>query len=196
MPGTSPRFLFSFRAACPIHGSYWPEPSAPNRGRASHWRASLGREPTIGDRTGAGIAQTSRSPLCMNRSSSPHQQRPRVLRVNRPCAPTQAMQASGARSKREAVELGLLTLVGWHQQGEIRSFRFLSRCLVLNRGQQHPAQGQPIGRATGAVPLGAGPGARRSLGGGRAWLPPAAEAGTGPWRRPAAARQGAAPPGP
>ena len=33
------------------------------------------------------------------------------------------MQASGARSKREAVELGLRTLVGWHQQGEIRSFR-------------------------------------------------------------------------
>ncbi len=35
----------------------------------------------------------------------------------------QAMQASGARSKREAVELGLRTLVRLHEQGEIRSFR-------------------------------------------------------------------------
>jgi Arc/MetJ family transcription regulator len=35
----------------------------------------------------------------------------------------QAMQASGARSKREAVELGLRTLVKLQQQGEIRSFR-------------------------------------------------------------------------
>jgi len=35
----------------------------------------------------------------------------------------QAMQASGARSKREAVELGLRTLVRLQQQGEIRSFR-------------------------------------------------------------------------
>jgi len=35
----------------------------------------------------------------------------------------QAMQASGARSKREAVELGLQTLVRLQQQGEIRSFR-------------------------------------------------------------------------
>lgn len=33
------------------------------------------------------------------------------------------MQASGARSKREAVELGLRTLVRLQQQGEIRSFR-------------------------------------------------------------------------
>jgi Arc/MetJ family transcription regulator len=35
----------------------------------------------------------------------------------------QAMQASGARSKREAVELGLRTLVRLQQQGELRSFR-------------------------------------------------------------------------
>ena len=35
----------------------------------------------------------------------------------------QAMQACGARSKREAVELGLRTLVRLQQQGEIRSFR-------------------------------------------------------------------------
>jgi Arc/MetJ family transcription regulator len=35
----------------------------------------------------------------------------------------QAMQASGARSKREAVELGLRTLVKLQQQAEIRSFR-------------------------------------------------------------------------
>jgi Arc/MetJ family transcription regulator len=35
----------------------------------------------------------------------------------------QAMQASGARSKREAVELGLRALVRLQQQGEIRSFR-------------------------------------------------------------------------
>ena len=35
----------------------------------------------------------------------------------------QAMQASGARSKREAVELGLRTLVRLRQQGEIRAFR-------------------------------------------------------------------------
>jgi len=33
------------------------------------------------------------------------------------------MQASGAHSKREAVELGLRTLVRLQQQGEIRSFR-------------------------------------------------------------------------
>ena len=35
----------------------------------------------------------------------------------------QAMQASGARIKREAVELGLRTLVRLQQQGEIRSYR-------------------------------------------------------------------------
>jgi Arc/MetJ family transcription regulator len=35
----------------------------------------------------------------------------------------QAMQASGARSKREAVELGLRTLVRLQQQAGIRSFR-------------------------------------------------------------------------
>lgn len=35
----------------------------------------------------------------------------------------QAMQLSGARSKREAVELGLRTLVRLQQQGEIRAFR-------------------------------------------------------------------------
>ena len=35
----------------------------------------------------------------------------------------QAMQASGARSKREAVELGLRTLVRLQQQAAIRSFR-------------------------------------------------------------------------
>ena len=34
-----------------------------------------------------------------------------------------AMQASGTRSKREAVELGLRTLVRLQQQGEIRSHR-------------------------------------------------------------------------
>jgi Arc/MetJ family transcription regulator len=35
----------------------------------------------------------------------------------------QAMQASGARSKREAVEMGLRTLVKLQQQKEIRAFR-------------------------------------------------------------------------
>ena len=35
----------------------------------------------------------------------------------------QAMQAIGARSKREAVELGLRTLVKLQQQIEIRAFR-------------------------------------------------------------------------
>jgi hypothetical protein len=35
----------------------------------------------------------------------------------------QAMQVSGALSKREAMELGLRTLVRLPQQGEIRSFR-------------------------------------------------------------------------
>jgi Arc/MetJ family transcription regulator len=35
----------------------------------------------------------------------------------------QAMQASGARSKREAVELALRTLVKLQQQAEIRAFR-------------------------------------------------------------------------
>jgi Arc/MetJ family transcription regulator len=35
----------------------------------------------------------------------------------------QAMQASGARSKREAVELGLRILVRLQQQGEIRAYR-------------------------------------------------------------------------
>lgn len=35
----------------------------------------------------------------------------------------QAMQLSGARSKREAVELGLRTLVRLQQQGEMRAFR-------------------------------------------------------------------------
>ena len=35
----------------------------------------------------------------------------------------QAMQASGARGKREAVELGLRTLVRLQQQEEIRTFR-------------------------------------------------------------------------
>lgn len=35
----------------------------------------------------------------------------------------QAMQAAGARSKREAVELGLRTLVQLSQQAEIRNFR-------------------------------------------------------------------------
>ena len=35
----------------------------------------------------------------------------------------QAMQASGARSKREVVELGLRTLVKLQQQTEIRAFR-------------------------------------------------------------------------
>jgi Arc/MetJ family transcription regulator len=35
----------------------------------------------------------------------------------------QAMQVSGARSKREAVELGLRTLVRLRQQGEMRAFR-------------------------------------------------------------------------
>ncbi|MFO8238806.1 MAG: type II toxin-antitoxin system VapB family antitoxin [Prochlorococcaceae cyanobacterium] len=35
----------------------------------------------------------------------------------------QAMQPSGARSSRQAVELGLRTLVRLQQQGEIRAFR-------------------------------------------------------------------------
>jgi len=35
----------------------------------------------------------------------------------------QAMQASGARTKREAVEVGLLTLVRMQQQGDIRAYR-------------------------------------------------------------------------
>jgi Arc/MetJ family transcription regulator len=35
----------------------------------------------------------------------------------------QAMQTSGAHSKREAVELGLRTLVRLQEQAEIRSFR-------------------------------------------------------------------------
>ena len=35
----------------------------------------------------------------------------------------QAMRASGARRKREAVELGLHILVRQQQQGEIRAFR-------------------------------------------------------------------------
>lgn len=35
----------------------------------------------------------------------------------------QAMQTSGAHSKREAVELALRTLVRLQEQGEIRSFR-------------------------------------------------------------------------
>ena len=35
----------------------------------------------------------------------------------------QAMQASAARTKREAVKLGLRNLVRLQQQGEIRSFR-------------------------------------------------------------------------
>lgn len=35
----------------------------------------------------------------------------------------QAMHAAGARSKREAVELGLRTLVQLSQQAEIRNFR-------------------------------------------------------------------------
>jgi Arc/MetJ family transcription regulator len=35
----------------------------------------------------------------------------------------QAMQVSGARSKQEAVKLGLRTLVRLQQQEEIRSFR-------------------------------------------------------------------------
>ena len=39
----------------------------------------------------------------------------------------QAMQASGARSKRGDVELGLRTLVRLKQQGEIRFFRGMGR---------------------------------------------------------------------
>jgi Arc/MetJ family transcription regulator len=34
-----------------------------------------------------------------------------------------ALRATGARTKREAVELGLKTLVRLHRQGEIKTFR-------------------------------------------------------------------------
>ena len=60
----------------------------------------------------------------------------RPAHAHQPCAPTlranividdalmrQAMQASAARTKREAVKLGLRNLVRLQQQGEIRSFR-------------------------------------------------------------------------
>ena len=43
--------------------------------------------------------------------------------VNDDALMQQAMQASGARSKREAVELGLRTLVRLQQQAEIGGFR-------------------------------------------------------------------------
>ena len=58
----------------------------------------------------------------------------------------QAMQASGARSKREAVELGLRTLVRLQQQGEIRSFRGKLRWdgdLEAQRLDADPEPGEP-----------------------------------------------------
>ncbi|MCS5694056.1 type II toxin-antitoxin system VapB family antitoxin [Cyanobium sp. FGCU-6] len=60
----------------------------------------------------------------------------------------QAMQASGARSKREAVELGLRILVKLQQQAEIRAFRGRLRWegdLEAQRldGQTEAAEQQP-----------------------------------------------------
>ena len=55
----------------------------------------------------------------------------------------QAMQASGARSKREAVEMGLRTLVQLQQQAKIRAFRGrLARegDLEAQRLDQEPAE--------------------------------------------------------
>ncbi|MCP9913663.1 type II toxin-antitoxin system VapB family antitoxin [Cyanobium sp. BA20m-14] len=58
----------------------------------------------------------------------------------------QAMQASGARSKREAVELGLRTLVKLQQQREIRAFRGCldwEGDLEAQRLDEEPAAKQP-----------------------------------------------------
>ena len=64
----------------------------------------------------------------------------------------QAMQASGARSKREAVELGLRTLVRLRQQGEIRAFRGRLRWegdLEKQRLDADPETGDPPEREQG-----------------------------------------------
>jgi Arc/MetJ family transcription regulator len=64
----------------------------------------------------------------------------------------QAMQASGARSKREAVELGLRTLVRLRQQGEIRAFRGRLRWdgdLEAQRLDADPETGDPPEREQG-----------------------------------------------
>ena len=58
----------------------------------------------------------------------------------------QAMQVSGARSKREAVELGLRTLVKLQQQTEIRAFRgrlAWEGDLEAQRLDEEPAAKQP-----------------------------------------------------
>ena len=58
----------------------------------------------------------------------------------------QAMQVSGARSKREAVELGLRTLVKLQQQTEIRTFRgrlAWEGDLEAQRLDEEPAAKQP-----------------------------------------------------
>ena len=57
-----------------------------------------------------------------------------------------AMQVSGARSKREAVELGLRTLVKLQQQTEIRAFRgrlAWEGYLEAQRLDEEPAAKQP-----------------------------------------------------
>ena len=64
----------------------------------------------------------------------------------------QAMQASGARSKREAVELGLRTLVRLRQQGEIRAFRGRLRWdgdLEAQRLDADPETGDPAEQEQG-----------------------------------------------
>jgi Arc/MetJ family transcription regulator len=64
----------------------------------------------------------------------------------------QAMQASGARSKREAVELGMRTLVRLRQQGEIRAFRGRLRWdgdLEVQRLDAVPEPGDPPEREQG-----------------------------------------------
>jgi len=61
----------------------------------------------------------------------------------------QAMQASGACTKREAVELGLRTLVRLQQQGEIRSFRGELQCegdLEAQRLDADPEPQEPTGQ--------------------------------------------------
>lgn len=58
----------------------------------------------------------------------------------------QAMQASGARSKREAVELGLRTLVKLQQQTKIRALRgrlHWEGDLEVQRLAEEPAGKQP-----------------------------------------------------
>lgn len=55
----------------------------------------------------------------------------------------QAMQASGARRKREAVELGLRSLVRLQQQVEIRSIRGQLRWEGALEAQQLDADPEP-----------------------------------------------------